>query len=69
MRDSADDQVFIIRCWNENADIPGTRARWRMRVVHVNRSLEAHFNKLEEICDFVSGRLSDADAAKPAKGG
>ncbi|MCP4308632.1 MAG: hypothetical protein GY788_27915 [bacterium] len=63
MRDPADDQVFIIRCWNESGEACGRPSQWRMRVIYLNREQEAYFNEPAAIVDFIADNLADANKA------
>ena len=65
MRVPADDQVFIVRCWNERRDVPDGPAQWRVRVSHLNTDNEAYFNDPAEILLFLAKRLAEAEKAAP----
>lgn len=62
MRDPVDDQVFIIRCWNERRGNPDKPALWRVRVTHLNSDQEVHFNSPLAIIDFITNCLAAAES-------
>lgn len=63
MRVPTDDQVFIIRCWNERRDIPAAPPQWRGRICNINSDTEIHFNDPTEVADFLAGCLADVERA------
>ena len=56
----ADDQVFIIRCWDDNRDQTGGPPVWRARVEHTNTGTERHFANLLALCEFIEKTLQRA---------
>ena len=60
LREMADDQVFIIRCWDDNRDQTGRPPEWRARVEHTNTGAERHFANLPSLCEFIEITLQRA---------
>ena len=56
----ANDQVFIIRCWDDNRDQTSGAPAWRARVEHTNSGAERHFADLRALCDFIETTLQRA---------
>lgn len=59
-----DDQVFIIRCWDDNRDQTGGSPAWRVRAEHANTGAERHFADLSALCNFIKETLQRASMTK-----
>ncbi len=55
-----DDQVFIVRCWDDSRDQEGDRPAWRVRVEHTNTGVERYFADLPALCAFIEETLQRA---------
>ena len=53
------DQVFIIRCWEERPESQVSRGEWRYRVSHINTKKNYHFSSLDEVQAFMEQKISD----------
>lgn len=59
-----DDQVFIVRCWDDRSDQTTGSPVWRLRVEHTNCATERHFADLPALCDFIGEALQRAAMTK-----
>ncbi len=62
-----DDQVFIVRCWNEMPDEPVKGAMWRFRVSHMESGEERHFADSKGVAGFIDARLAQATPSTERK--
>lgn len=56
----ADDQVFVVRCWDDNRDQVGGVPAWRARLEHTNTGTERYFASLDALCAFIEEMLEQA---------
>ncbi len=55
-----DDQVFIIRCWNEMPGEPPEGSIWRFRVSHEASEEVRHFADSKAVAGFIDACLTQA---------
>lgn len=60
--EARDDQVFIVRCWNEALGENAGDAIWRIRVSHLASGNERHFGDVGEVAQYIDTVLAEAHA-------